>query len=301
MVALPTPFHDDAVDLTAFRRFAEHLVAGGVDGLVVCGTTGETPTLDADERAALIRTAVDVAAGRIPVVAGAGTNATHTTLREMARAEDLGADGLLVVTPYYNRPCQDGLRRHFAAVAEAARAPVVLYNVPKRTGVDLLPATAARIAREHERVVAIKEAHAAEGRWREHAELGALDVLCGEDSELIASRRAGAVGWVGVLPNLAPAECVELFRTAAPEPEGSPAALAAAEARLAPLFRALATAGNPAAVKAGLAEQGWMRGELRSPLVEPSEELRRAIATELQDFTPAPFGLTPRQSLKPTC
>lgn len=265
--ALPTPFRDDQVDLGAFRRFVAYQLEQGVDGLVVCGTTGEAATLTPDERAALISAAVETADGRVPVVAGVGTNATASTLTAAAQAQDLGADALMVVTPYYSRPCQDGLQRHFGAVAAKTALPVVLYNVPGRTGVDLEPGTAARIARDHANVIAVKEAHSAPGRWREHVDFGALDLLCGDDEGLIAARQAGATGWVGVLPNLAPRLSGELYRAAAPLPEGDQQRLGQLRSQLAPLFELLALGGNPAPVKAGLAAQGWMTSDVRLPLV----------------------------------
>ena len=281
MAALPTPFLRGRVDLAAYGALVEHLIGGGVDGLVVSGTTGEGATLTAEERDALVRRTVDLAAGRAAVVAGVGTHATRTTVEAARRAEDLGVDGLLVVTPYYNRPSQEGLELHFGTVAEAVEASIVLYNVPKRTGVDLEPKTAARLADRHANVVAIKEAHAIPQRWRDHADLGALDLLCGEDSGLVEARRAGAVGWIGVVPNLDPEGCVALYRASAPAPEGDAGALTAGLARVAPLMAALELDGNPAAVKTALSLQGRMAPDLRAPLVAPGPAVRQAIAAEL--------------------
>jgi 4-hydroxy-tetrahydrodipicolinate synthase len=275
LTALPTPLRDEVIDMPAFRRFVAYQLEQGIDGLVVCGTTGEAATLVRDERAALIRATVELAAGSVPVVVGVGTNATASTLTEAARAEALGADALMVVTPYYNRPCQDGLRLHFGAVAAGTALPIVLYNVPGRTGVYLQPETAACIARDHANVVAIKEARSTPRRWQAHVDLGALDLLCGEDEGLVAARQAGATGWVGVLPNLAPGMSGDLFRAAAPEPEGDCERLGQLRSQVAPFFELLALGGNPAPVKAGLAAQGWMTPEVRLPLisVKPPAEL----------------------------
>ncbi len=278
IVALPTPFQDGAVDFRRFGALIERQIAAGSHGLVVAGTTGEAATLEEGERAALFAYAVGIAQRRVPVLAGVGTNATRSTLRLAQRAEEAGADGLLVVTPYYNRPTQAGLELHFRTVAEATRLPVVLYNVPARTGVDLAAATALTLARHHPNVVAIKEASGA-ARVAELARAGVIDVLCGEDAWIADAMHAGARGVVGVVANVVPERVVALLD--ALERKDEPRAAREVEA-LAPLVRALFLESNPGPLKHALAALGLCGEELRPPLVpvgaEAGSEIGRALA-----------------------
>ena len=259
LVALPTPFRGDGLDMEAFLGLVRRQVAAGTDGLVVCGTTGETPTLDSDERTALVAACVAEVNGAVAVLAGAGTNSTRGTRAEAVRMARAGADGLLVVTPYYNRPSQEGLQAHYAAVADATDLPVVLYNVPARTGVDLLPDTVARIAADRPSVVGIKEATPSLARLRDLLAIDGLDVLCGDDGVALEALELGVAGWVGVVGNLVPAEAAAAIRGGAEERrrigEG-----------LAPLLEVLALGTNPVAVKEALERQGLAPGEVRAPL-----------------------------------
>jgi len=279
LVAVPTPFVDGRVDYDALRRLLEHQVSGGSDGIVVTGTTGEAATLTTGERQAIVAFSVGVLRGRLPLVAGVGTSATHETLALARSAECCGADAVLVVTPYYNRPGQPGLAAHFQAVAAALRIPVVLYNVPKRTGVDLEPATVAAIARERPNVVAIKDASGSLERLRELLALDCVDVLCGDDVQIVDGMQAGAHGVVGVAANLAPQPIAELVRTAAP---GGDETRAAELAELvAPLIAALSVETNPGPVKHGLARMGLCGDALRSPLVPVEPTNAERIGTAL--------------------
>lgn len=287
-VALPTPFRNDRVDLDAFSALIDEHVAAGTDGIVVCGTTGESATLSEYERRSLIHAAVDFARGRLPVMAGIGTNCTRSTV-EMARfAVSSGADSLLVVTPYYNRPSPRGLLAHYGAVAEATPAPIVLYNVPSRTGLDLAPAQAAEIAKRFPTVVAIKEATTKVERVRELLEGAGLTVLCGEDACLVEFVAAGAQGSVSVVGNLLPAEVAELVRAA--RPAGDRARAQVLWETIAPLTRGLFVETNPVPLKSALARLGRCLEDVRPPLapLEPrSRELLEQALRASGLITPA--------------
>ncbi|MDP6538439.1 MAG: 4-hydroxy-tetrahydrodipicolinate synthase [Planctomycetota bacterium] len=283
IVALPTPFRDGHLDLDAFEELIDHHVEQRTDGLVVAGTTGEAPTLNDYEQRSLIHAAVDHAAGRLPVVAGVGSNCTRSTvdLARFAAAE--GADGVLVVTPYYNRPSRQGLIGHFSQVADATDAAVVLYNVPSRTAVDLEPDVVAELARHHENIVAVKESGSSVQRVEELVACAPVAVLCGEDSCIAPFAAAGAVGAVSVVGNLAPAEVSELVRAA--RPDGDAARAAELQSWLAPLVRDLYIEVNPVPVKAALAQLGRCRAEVRSPLAPLEESSRVRLHATLARYT----------------
>ena len=277
LVALPTPFDGGHLDLETLGELIDWHVEEGTDGLVVLGTTGEAATLSDAERAAVLEWTLDRSAGRLPVVVGTGSNCTRRA-RELTRAaEAAGADGALVVTPYYNRPTQAGLVAHYGTIAESTALPVALYNVPARTGCDLLPGTARQIAERFPNVVAIKEASGSIERAQSLLDDAALAVLSGEDSLTGELVRRGAAGTIGVVGNVAPALVAELCRQREP---GLPAGRAnELEARLAPLVRALFVETNPVPVKALLAWLGHGTGEVRLPLV-PLCEASRAVVLE---------------------
>lgn len=276
-VALPTPFRNERVDMDAFSELVDEHVAAGTDGIVVCGTTGEASTLSEYERRSLIHAAVDFARGRLPVMAGVGTNCTRSTVEMTRFATSCGADAVLVVTPYYNRPSPRGMLLHYGAIAEATTIPVVLYNVPSRTGVDLEPAVIAEIASRFPTVVAIKEATPRIERVREILATSRLAVLCGEDSHLLEFAAAGAVGAISVIANLLPAEVAELLRVA--RPGGDAARARELAARIAPLSRALFVESNPVPLKAALAALGRCQAEVRAPLA-PLEPRSKAVVDE---------------------
>lgn len=285
--AIPTPFRDGELDFDALRRLVHHQIQGQSRGIVVAGTTGESATLRPTERGALISFVAGLARGRLDVVAGVGTNDTRTSCELAREAVEAGADALLVVTPYYNRPNQRGLLRHFSDVADAVEAPIVLYNVPARTAVDLLPQTVAELARRHRNVVAIKEASGALERVSALAALGSVDVLCGEDALLREFMEHGATGLIGVVTNLVPALVAELC--AACGPTGDPARAAELSALIAPLIHALHLETNPAPVKAACASLGLCSSELRPPMVplEPQNARRLEQALAEVGFVPA--------------
>lgn len=264
--AIVTPFTDDgAVDWPALRAFVEWQVAEGIDFIVACGTTGEAQTLTDEERVQVVLAACEVAAGRVPVMAGATSNDTRRAVEETRRMCDAGADVILSASPYYNRPTQDGLRRHFDAVADASARPVVLYNVPGRAGVNLLPATAVAIA-AHPNVVGIKEAAGDMHQALELLRVRPEDfrVFSGDDWMALPLCACGGDGLISVASNELPRELTELVRLA------RNSELVAARAlleRLLPVLDANFIESNPIPVKAALAAMGRIRNVLRLPLV----------------------------------
>jgi len=265
IAALVTPFDagGERIDHVAWQRLVEWHAESGTNGLVVAGTTGESATLDADERDWLLESAIETVAGRCMILAGTGASSTTVAVAQSRRAEVLGADVVLVVAPYYNRPPQRGLIAHFRAIADAVDVPVVLYNVPSRTATDIAPDTALALAK-HDNIVAIKEAVADMERVQRYADSG-LDVLSGDDSTALDAMRHGASGVISVAANIAPAEISRMCRLAG---EGDFAAAEKIDARLKPLYRFLGTESNPIPAKWMLATGGRIGPALRLPLVE---------------------------------
>lgn len=267
LCAIVTPFGaDGALDLTAFGRLLDYQLAGGTQGIVVAGSTGEAHMLDEREYAQLLTFAVERVAHRVPVIVGAGEAATAKTVAAARRAKALGADAVLVVTPYYVRPTQDGLRRHFSEVAEHGGIPVVMYNVPSRTGCDMQPETVAGL-RDTAGVIGIKEAVGTPERIAALAQLRrpGFVYLSGDDGSAADAMLAGAGGVVSVVNNLVPKAFRALCDAAR---TGDRAAVAQHRARLQPLLDALNCAPNPIPVKAGLAALGLCDARLRLPLLE---------------------------------
>jgi len=284
--ALPTPFRDGALDFVALQRLVDFQLDNGTDGLVAAGSTGEGVALSPSERLAVIEFCVGAARGRAPVIAGVGASYTRLACELAAAATRVGAHGLLVSTPAYNRPQQRGLVAHFGAVARASALPVVLYNIPGRTGVDLLPATVATIAADQGNVVAIKEAGTTLARVQELLQTGALDVLLGEDSWIADGIPLGAVGVIGVASNVVPALVKALVQDLL---RGNLSKAPAHVERLNPLVAALFAEPNPAPLKHALATMGLCRNELRLPLVpiESASAERLRAAMKLAGVTPA--------------
>jgi 4-hydroxy-tetrahydrodipicolinate synthase len=280
LVALVTPMTaDEAVDLPAWQRLIEFHIAQGTAGVVVGGTTGESATLTEVELLQLVREAQAVAAGRLQVIAGAGLSSTAATLERVRALAPLRPDGLLVVTPGYVKPTQEGLFRHYAAVAAASDLPVILYNVPGRTGVDLAPATAGRLA-ALPRIVALKEAVAGPARIRElRAAAPDLAVLSGDDPTAREAILAGAVGVISVTANIAPRGIANMVAAAR---RGDAARAAELDARLAGLHTALFLEPNPIPAKWALARMGLMGEGIRLPLTPLSPEVQPKVLSALQ-------------------
>ncbi len=273
--ALVTPFTaDGGLDLAAFARLLDQQLAGGTQALVVAGSTGEAHMLEHDEFDRLLAFAVEHVARRVPVIAGTGEAGTAKTVAMTRRARALGADAALVVAPFYVRPTQQGLRRHFLEVAEHGGLPLLLYNVPDRTGCDVLPETVASL-REHPAIIGIKEARGDRERILALAELAGVDFvyLSGDDGSAADAMLAGAAGTVSVVANLVPQAFRALCDAAV---GGDQAATLRCRAALDPLVQALNCAPNPIAVKAGLPLLGLGSALPRLPLVELNDGPERA-------------------------
>lgn len=280
-VAIVTPLRADGeIDWQAWTRLVDFHLQQGSDGLVVGGTTGESVALTDVELHELLRRAQAQAAGRMKIVAGVGTSSTETTVRRVQEASALPIDGLLVVTPAYNRPTQEGLYRHFEAVAGASALPVMLYNVPSRTAVDMLPETVARLA-QLPNIVAVKEAVPQMQRIRDLCAQcpGGFAVLSGDDATAREAIANGAVGVVTVTGNVAPALMRSMVVAAA---RGDAALAAQIDARLAPLHEHLFVEPNPIPVKWALARMGLISGTLRLPLTELSTRYHDVVAAALR-------------------
>lgn len=277
-VALVTPFRDGKLDLSAAERLIQHLLDGGVRGLVPAGCTGEAATLDLSEREALIRACVRAKRAGTFVLAGTGTNVTRSTCDLTKRAEEWGADGALVITPYYNKPTQAGLLRHYEEVTRASRLPVVLYNVPGRTGVRIEPATIRQLG-EMPGIVAVKEACGSLDQVSEICAASGITVLSGDDSLTLPMLSVGAKGVVSVLGNLYPAAIAQMLSAF---DAGNVQEARRIHLGIFALIKALFLETNPGPIKHALAARGWISEEFRLPLVpiskKTAEEVDRATA-----------------------
>jgi 4-hydroxy-tetrahydrodipicolinate synthase len=283
MVAIVTPMKDGAVDVRALRELVEWQILEGTDGLVPCGTTGEGATLTAKERAEVIRATIEQARGRAVVIAGAGSNATHEAIESVKMAKELRADAALVVTPYYNKPTPEGLFRHYTAIHEQTRFPVVAYNVPGRTSVDMGPDTVARLAKSGA-IVGIKEATANMDRQVQLVErIGrtGFAYLSGDDFTVLPYIACGGHGVISVVGNIAPRAMKELV-LAARKPDLAKAL--EKQVAMAELNRMMFVETNPGPVKAGVALLGKATGELRLPLAPVSDANLAKIRDAMQRF-----------------
>ena len=279
-VALVTPFRDDAIDFEAFGRLIDWQIESGTDALIACGTTGEPSTMTAEEREAAISFAVERAAGRVPVIAGTGSNDTRECAQLSIRAEALGADGLLLVTPYYNKTTQAGLIAHFTAVADCVSIPIIIYNVPVRTGLNMLPATMAALA-EQPNICGMKEASGDITQITELMRLcgDQIALYSGNDDHILPLLSLGGQGVISVLANVAPRETHDLV---AKYLAGDIAGSRALQFKYNPLVKNLFTEVNPIPVKAALEMMGMISGELRLPLVPMSDGNRAALGAEME-------------------
>jgi 4-hydroxy-tetrahydrodipicolinate synthase len=279
ITALVTPFNAGEVDLNGLTRLVRWQIEGGINGLVPCGTTGEAPTLSWEERLDVIGQCVKIASGRVPIIAGTGTSSTEATIGFTTAAESLGADAALIVTPYYNRPSQEGIFRHFEAIARKVKIPIIVYNVPARTGVDLLPQTIERLAKIPE-IVGIKDAT---GDLSRPLSLSALVgdrflQLSGHDATALGFNTMGGRGTISVVANVAPRLCVEMHDACR---RGDYHTARAIHRRLGPLIAALELDTNPVAVKCALHFLRGLNPDVRLPLVpllpETADLVRQAM------------------------
>jgi len=278
-----TPFRDGGVDDSAFKKLIETQVAAGITGIVAIGTTGESPTLSHDEREHVIRLAVTTANKRCLVLAGTGSNATQHAVVDTIMAEKLGVDGALLVAPYYNKPSQEGLFRHFKAIADATSLPIMLYNIPGRCSVDIVPETVVRLAKECGNIVAIKEASGSVERVSDLRRRlpESFTILSGDDSLTLPFMAVGAAGVVSVASNLFPGEVCALVRACE---SGDLKSAAKLHRKLLPLFKDLFIEPNPVPVKTALGWRGAMSGEVRLPLCEMSEANQDRLRKTLEEF-----------------
>jgi 4-hydroxy-tetrahydrodipicolinate synthase len=283
MVAIVTPMKDGAVDLKSLRELCEWQVAEGTDGIIPCGTTGESVTLTAAERYQVVKAVVEQVRGRALVIAGAGSNATHEAIEGVKAARELKADAALVVTPYYNKPTQEGLYRHYQAIWDAVRFPVVAYNVPSRTAVDLLPETVARLVKSGA-ICGIKEATANLDRQVQLVELcgpDGLAYLSGDDFTVLPYIACGGHGVISVVANIAPRAMKALVAACR---AGDYATGLKLQVAMAELNRVMFVETNPGPVKAGVALLGRAGPELRLPLAPVSEASLAKIRAAMQKF-----------------
>jgi len=281
LTALVTPFRDGEVDEAALRELIESQIEAGIAGLVPCGSSGESATLSHDEHRRVIDIVVEAAAGRVPVVAGTGSNATQEAIDLTLHAKQAGADGALLLSPYYNKPTQEGIYRHYAAVAEATRFPLVLYNIPGRTASNIAPETVGRLA-ELDHIVGIKEAC---GDIDQIAHVVAacpddFSVVSGDDSFTLPLLAVGGSGCISVTSNVAPRKMLELASAFA---AGDIRRAQEVHFELLPLFDVLFCETNPIPLKAALELMGRMNGDVRLPLTPITEPNRQRLQVVLKD------------------
>jgi 4-hydroxy-tetrahydrodipicolinate synthase len=281
--ALVTPFRNGSVDYDSFQSLIESQIAGGVDGIVPVGTTGESPTLSHDEHREVIQAAVKFAAGRVKVVGGTGSNSTEEAISLTQDAEQAGSDGALIVAPYYNKPSPEGLYRHFRAIAEATQLPIILYSIPGRCGIEIGVPIVQRLAADYPNIVAIKEAGGSVERVSQlrQALPESFEILSGDDSLTLPFISVGAVGVISVASNVAPIPVSELVRAAR---EGQLARAEQLHRHLYPLFKKLFIESNPAPTKFALSLIKGFSPELRLPLVEMEEGHRQIVRETLTNL-----------------
>lgn len=283
-VALVTPFMDNgAVDFAALAKIVDHLVEGGVDYILVLGTTGETPTLTADERKALVRFVRERVAGRVALMVGIGGNCTRDVLACLKSWDLSGYSAVLSVNPYYNKPNQEGLYQHFKTIAEASPLPVMLYNIPGRTGVNMSPSTIARLANDCKNIIGVKEAS---GNLEQMEEIKALTpseflLISGDDGLTVEVIKRGGVGVISVLANAYPKETAEFVRLAL---EGNTAEAEAKLQALDAIVSALFEEGNPVGIKTALYTKGICTNTMRLPLVSGSEALQTKMKKLIEEY-----------------
>ncbi len=280
ITALITPFRDGALDEAAFRRIVDWQIAEGTNALVPCGTTGESPTLTHDEHKRVIELCIERTAGRVPVIAGTGSNSTAEAIEFTRHAKAAGADGALVVTPYYNKPTQDGLYRHYRAIAESADIPIIIYNIPGRSVIDMSVETMARLARDCPNIVGVKDATADLARPSRQRLASGPDFvqLSGEDATALGFMAHGGKGCISVTANIAPGLCAA-FQSACLA--GDFARALEIQDRLMPLHDAMFVESNPGPVKYAASRLGLCSAETRLPLAPLSDAARATVDAAL--------------------
>ena len=281
LVAIVTPFRKGKVDERAFGELIEWQIAKGTNGIVPCGTTGESATLSYEEHNRVIELTVDIVKRRVPVIAGTGSNSTDEAIALTRHAKHAGADAALLITPYYNKPTQEGLYRHYKAVAEAVDLPLVLYNIPGRTGVNMLPATIARLS-AIKSIVGVKEGSGSVQQASDIVQMcgDRLTVLAGDDALTLPMMAVGGKGVITVTANIVPADMASLVKAFG---DGRIEDARAIHFRLSPLFAALFYETNPIPVKEALGMMGKIDSELRLPLCPMSQENREKLVRVLKD------------------
>ena len=284
ITAIVTPFRvDGSLDLAALRNLVEFQIKNNIDGIVPCGTTGESPTLQHDEHKIVVKTVIDAANGRTKVIAGAGSNSTRHAVELTKLAANLGADATLHVSPYYNKPTQEGLFRHFSAVAEAADIPVIVYNIKGRTAVNIETPTLARLAKEHSNVVAVKEASGDINQMQDVLNTlpKSFDVLSGDDNMTFPLMKLGGRGVISVASNIIPGEVKRLADYCLTKDFSKAEEL---HNKLMPLFKGIFIETNPIPIKAALAMEGMIKESYRLPMCEMQKENREKLKKVLEDL-----------------
>lgn len=283
-VALVTPFNEDeTIDYNKLDELIDYHCSNGTDSIIICGTTGESATMTEEEHMECVKFAIDRTKGRLPIIAGTGSNCTRTAIDMSKEAADYGADGLLLVTPYYNKATQNGLIAHYKAVASEAKAPIIMYSVASRTGCNIEPATVAKLVNEVDNIVAIKEASGNISQVVKIAELcdGNVDIYSGNDDQIVPLMSLGAKGVISVLSNVAPKEThdiCELFM------KGDIEASRKLQFRALPLIEQLFSEVNPIPVKKAMQLMGMDCGPLRMPMTELSPEHTENLAKAMREF-----------------
>lgn len=281
-VALVTPMNEDgSVNFDKVEELVEFHIANGTDAIIACGTTGESATLPIEEHLQVIQRCIEVAKKRVPVIAGAGSNSTASALYTSTQSEKMGADGLLWVTPYYNKATQNGLIQHYTTLAQAVKLPAILYNVGSRTGVNMTAATTATLFKNVDNIVAIKEAS---GNLSQVAEImnltdGKIDMYSGNDDQIVPVLSLGGIGVISVLSNVAPRETHDIV---AKYLEGDVIGSRDLQLKFIPLIKALFSEVNPIPVKAAMNMMGMKVGSLRLPLTEMEEANKSVLEQELR-------------------
>lgn len=283
-VALVTPMHEDlSINYEKLDELLEEQIAAGTDAIIICGTTGESATLSEKEHLDAIKFTIERVKGRIPVIAGTGSNSTHTAVEMSKEAAENGADGLLVVTPYYNKGTQNGLIRHYTTIANAVDKPIIMYNVPSRTGCNLLPPTVAALFKEVENIVGIKEATGNISQVVKVMELtdGKIDLYSGNDDQIVPLLSLGGIGVISVLSNVAPREAHDIVMKFL---EGDIAGSRDLQLKSLELIDALFCEVNPIPVKAALNLMGKEVGPLRGPLTEMEPQNQERLAKAMRAY-----------------